>query len=88
MFTVQIEEFRNGTLRNAETADGIPAPKHFDFHVVSKLILIFERFTSLVFTPDISEVLAGFFLLQNAKVADQASETATGEAATGEAKEE
>ena len=43
---------------------------------------------TLVSFPDTREPLACLFLLQNATLADHSGETATGEAATGEPKEE
>ena len=91
VFTVQIEEFGDGTLWNAKAADGIPATKEFDVDSMSDLVFllvpIVTRVGTLVSFPDISEPIAGLFLLQNAKLADHAGETATGEAATGETKE-
>ena len=52
------------------------------------LLLLPLGIPGLVPIPDTSEPLAGFFLLQDAKLADHSCETAAGEAATGEAKEE
>ena len=43
---------------------------------------------TLVPFPDTGEPIAGLFLFQNAELADHPGETATGEAATGEPKEE
>jgi hypothetical protein len=90
--TVQIEDFREGALRNPKASDSIPAPNQFDVHIVSEFILLavplFILHSSLVSIPDTGEPLASFFLLQNAKLADHSGETAAGEAATGEAKEE
>ena len=90
--TVQIEEFGEGTLWNAKTADGIPASNEFDVHTMSDLVLLAFPLRilggTLVSIPDTSEPLAGLFSLQNAELADHCGKTATGEATTGEAKEE
>jgi len=92
VFTVQIEEFGDGTLWNAKTTNGVPTSNQFDVHIVSNFVpLAFPLLipdSTLVPIPDTSEPLAGFFLLQNAELADHSSETAAGEAATGETKEE
>ena len=100
VITVQIEEFGDGVLWNAKAADGIPATKDFDFDIMNEVVLVrfpvaLLRFpvailggVSLVSIPDTAEPLACRFLLQNADLADHAGETAAGEAATGETKEE
>ena len=92
VFTVQIEEFGDGTLWNAKAADSIPATNDFDFDTMSEIALVFFPFGildgTLVSIPDTSEPIACLFLLQNAELADHSSKTATGEAATGETEEE
>ena len=89
---VQIEEFGEGTLWNAKAADGIPASNQFDFHTMSDFVLLAFPLlipdSTLVSIPDPSKPVAGFFLLQNAELADHSSKTAAGEATTGETKEE
>jgi hypothetical protein len=90
VFTVHTEEFGEGTVWNAKTADGIPTSNQFDVHTVSKIVLLAFPLlipdSTLVSIPDTSEPLASLFLLQNAELADHTGETAAGEAATGEAK--
>ena len=92
MFTVQIEEFGDRTFWNSKAANGIPATKEFDVNIPSELILFLFPIGivvgALVSIPDTAEPRACLFLLQNAELADHAGETATGEAATGETKEE
>ncbi len=92
VFTVQIEEFGDGTLWNAKAADGIPATNEFDVDTISEFVHVFFPFGiragTLVSLPDTSEPVACLFLLQNAELADHSCETATGEAATGETEEE
>ncbi len=90
--TVQIEEFGEETLWNAKAADGIPASNKFDVHTMSDLVLLAFPLRildgTLVSIPDTSEPLPGLFLLQNTELADHCGKTTTGEAATGETKEE
>jgi len=92
MLTVQIKEFGEGTLWNAKAADGIPASNEFDADTMSESVVPCYPFGilegTLVSIPDTSEPLACLVLLQNAELADHSGETATGEAATGETKEE
>ncbi len=92
VFTVHIEEIGDRTLWNAKAADGIPATNDLDVDTMSEIVLVFFPFEILVGTlvsiPNPSEPLACLFLLQNAELADHSCETATGEAATGETKEE
>ena len=92
VFTVHIEQFGQGTLWNAKAADGIPATNEFDVDIISEFAPVFVPSGNFVGTlvsfPDTSEPLACLFLLQNATLADHSGETATGEAATGEPKEE
>ena len=96
VFTVQLEEFGEefgvGTLWNAKAADGIPATNDFDVDTMSEIVLVFFPFRilagTLVSIPNTGEPLACLFFLQNAALADHSGETATGEAATGETKEE
>ena len=92
VFTVQIEEFGDGTLWNAKAAHGIPATNEFNVDIMSEFVLSLFPYGilegTLVSIPDTSEPFACLFLLQNAELADHSGETATGEAATGETKEE
>ena len=96
MFTVQTEHFGDGfgvaRLWNAKAADGIPATNDFDAGSMSEIELVFFPFGihegTLVSFPDTREPVACLFFLQNAELADHSGETATGEAATGETKEE
>ena len=92
VFLVYVEEFCEVILWHAKSTNSIPASHNFDFHTMSDLALdaipmvIFDG--TLVSIPDPSEPFARFFLFQNAIMAYESCETAAGEAATGEAKEE
>ena len=96
VFTVQTEQFGDGfgiaSLWNSKAADGIPATNDFDAGFMSEIELIGFPFGildgTLVSFPDTREPVACHFFLQNAELADHSGETATGEAATGETKEE
>ena len=87
-----IGEFGVESLWNAKAADDIPTTNEFDAGFMSEIMLGFFPFGvhegSLVSFPDTRQPVVCLSLLQNAELADHSGETATGEAATGETKEE
>ena len=85
---VQSNELGEPVVGNPEATNSIPASHDFNGHVPGEFLLpVWVLLLPLVSLPDASEPLAGHFLLEDSKLADQTCQAAAGEAAARETKE-